>query len=184
MDLFGIFVLLHIVCVVVWVGGGFTLLVAAETMRINRGTHGMMAVIDAVALLGPRLFVPVSALTVVFGALAAWFGPGFSELWVILGLVGFAATFLNGLLLIKPRAEKMAAMIAKEGENSPSLIPVAANLIMIARFDYVMLALVIVDMVLKPTTDDIWGLTAMAAVLVIGAALVFRSAARGQPATV
>lgn len=126
-------------------------------MRRNRGPQAMMAVVDAVALLGPPLFVPISALTVVFGVIAAGLGQSFSELWVILGLVGFAATFLNGLLLIKPRAEKLSALIAKEGPESPVLIPFAENLIMIARFDYVMLALVVVDMGLKPSYGDVWG---------------------------
>lgn len=139
-------------------------MVAAETMLRKRGASGMMAIIDVVALLGPPLFVPISALTVGFGAITVWIGSALSELWVILGLVGFAATFLNGVLRIKPRADRLSAMIAKHGADSPALIPLAEDLLMILRIDYVVLALVVADMVLKPALTDTGDLIAMAAV--------------------
>ena len=183
MDWFSLFKLLHVICAVIWVGGGFTLLVAAEIMRRKRGSRGMMAVVDAVALLGPPLFVPVSALTIVFGVFTAWFGVGFAELWVLLGTLCFLATFLDGLLMIKPRAEKMSAVIAAEGPDSPRLLPAADTLLKIARFDYVMLALVIVDMVVKPSPGNVWLLAAMGVVLVVGAFLALGSALRAQPVT-
>lgn len=174
------FKFLHIVAAIIWIGGGFALLVAVEVVAKKRGAGQSMAIVDAVALLGPGFFVPVSLLTVIFGALAAWFGPGFSTLWVNLGFVGFAATFLNGLLLIKPRAEAIAALAEKEGPNSPKLIAPSRTLVTIARFDYVMLFLVVADMVYKPSLSDVWVLVAMAVVLVAGAIWVFSSVSRQQ----
>ncbi len=174
--------LLHVFFAIVWVGGGFTLLFAAEVARRKQGSRGTMAVVDIVALLGPSLFVPVSLLTVVFGVATAWLGGLFSQVWVVLGLVGFAATFLNGLLLIKPRAAKLSAMGAEKGKDDPELVPFADNLLMIVRFDYVILALVVADMVLKPTSGDAWELAAMAALLVVGAASTLVRRMGRQPA--
>ena len=34
---------------------------------------------------------------------------GFDQLWIVLGLVGYALTFLTGLLVIKPRGERLRA---------------------------------------------------------------------------
>ncbi|MDA3912761.1 hypothetical protein [Oleiagrimonas sp.] len=173
--------LLHVFFAIVWVGGGFTLLYAAEIARRKHGSSGVMAVVDIVALLGPPLFVPFSLLTVMFGAAAAWIGGEFSLLWVNLGLVGFAATFLNGILLIKPRAEKLSAMGAEMGKDHPGLVPLAENLLTIARFDYVILLLVVADMVLKPLPGNTWELATMDALLVIGMAFTLIPGMRRPP---
>lgn len=175
--------LLHVLFAIVWVGGGFTLLYAAGIARRKHGSGGVMAVVDIVALLGPPLFVPVSLLTVIFGAATAWVGGEFSLLWVNLGLVGFAATFLNGIVLIKPRAEKLSAMGAQMGKEHPELVPFADNLLTIARFDYVILLLVVADMVLKPLPGNTWELTGMAILLVIGMAFTLLPGIKRQPAT-
>ncbi len=182
MSWYAILELLHVSCAIVWVGGGLTLLIAAEVLRSKQGQSAVMPVVEIVALLGPPLFVPVSLLTVVLGAATAWVGGDFSQLWVILGLAGFVATFLNGVLMIKPRAEKLAVLAAEKGKDSPDLVPFAANLLTIAHFDYVVLALVVADMVLKPTFGDVWELTAMAAILVIGALTTLSKATLRQAA--
>lgn len=171
MDWYALFKFLHVLSAVLWVGGGFMLLLAAEVRKARRGVEAAMPIVDATAMLGLPFFVPISLATLVFGAIATWFGPGFTELWVILGLAGFAATFLNGLLMIKPRADAMAAILESEGPDSPRLIPIAMELSVISRFDYVMLFLVIADMTLKPVTDSLVLLAVMAAVLAAGAAL-------------
>ncbi|MGA7296470.1 MAG: DUF2269 family protein [Rhodanobacteraceae bacterium] len=162
--------LLHVFFAIIWVGGGFTLLFAAEIARRKHGPGGAMAVVDIVALLGPPLFVPVSLLTVASGVITAWIGGEFSQLWVSLGLAGFVATFLNGVLLIKPRAEKLSAMGAAKGKDNPALVPFADNLLTIVRFDYVILTLVVADMVLKPMSGNWVELSGMAVLLVIGMA--------------
>jgi hypothetical protein len=61
--------------------------------------------------LATRLFIPASLTVVVFGiALViesdAW---TFEYLWIVLGLVGFAATFVTGLFMIKPASERIGA---------------------------------------------------------------------------
>ncbi len=180
---YAILELLHVACAIIWVGGGLTLLIAAEVSRRKQGPGAATPVIEIIALLGPPLFVPVSALTVVFGAATAWIGGDLSQLWVILGLAGFVATFVNGLLMIKPRAEKLSVLVAEKGKDNPDLVPFAENLLMIARFDYVVLVLVVADMVLKPTYSDVWELATMAAVLVIGALMTLSRVLLRQPAT-
>ena len=46
-------------------------------------------------------------------------GPwAFDQLWVLLGLAGFAATFLTGLLVIKPHSERIAADLDRDGDDA------------------------------------------------------------------
>ncbi len=182
MNSYALFELLHVLCASVWVGGGFTLLYAAGVARRKRGPSGVMPVVDIVALLGPPLFVPIALLTVVFGVAAAWIGGQLHQLWAMLGLAGFVATFLNGVLLIKPRAEALASMAQAKGAEHPALLPHADKLLMIARFDYVMLLLVVAVMVLKPAPGDVWELSVLAALLVVGTAFTLVPGMKRQPA--
>ncbi|MCU4653262.1 DUF2269 family protein [Roseibacterium sp. SDUM158016] len=173
-------VLLHVIFVIMWLGGGLALLVGAEVMRRKRGPASVLVVVDIVALLGPGYFVPISILTLLTGLVAAWMGPGFGELWVALGIAGFAATFLTGILLIKPRAEKLAASTTGGQVPQGVLLGQADNLVTIARFDYVVLFLVVAVMVLKPAATDIAVLGAMAAAAAIGARLTIVKGLRGE----
>lgn len=182
MDLQTFAVTVHILCVILWVGGGLTLLLGAELARRKHGDAGALPIVDVVALLGPVYFVPVSLLTVLSGAAAAWFGPGFGALWIILGLVGFAVTFLTGLLVIKPRAEAIAAL-ARDGEaDQGKLLAKSLDLLTIARFDYVVLLLVVLVMVLKPAASDTGLLGGVAVVAVIGAMVTLVKGMRSQRA--
>lgn len=181
MDLFALLVLLHVLCAIAWVGGGFTLMVAVELLRRRRGPADMMVVIDAVALLGPPFFVPLSLMTVLSGVGAASLGYGFTELWILLGLAGFAATFVTGFFGLKPRAERLSAMMQTQQGVTPAIAAAADELVNIARFDYVMLGIVVAVMVLKPDATAVWTLALMAAALVLGAFLTLGRARR--PAT-
>jgi hypothetical protein len=174
-------VAIHIVCVILWVGGGITLLLGAELAGRRRGAKSLLTVVDVVALLGPTFFVPVSLLTLLSGVTAAWFGTGFVQLWVILGLVGFTATFLTGFMVIKPRAEEIAALMSEAGTPPDMLARKARDLVTITRFDYVVLILVVLVMVLKPSASDVVLLAAMAAAVVAGAMLTL---VKGMRATV
>jgi hypothetical protein len=62
-------------------------------------------------------------------------------------------------------------------------VPFADNLLTIARFDYVILLLVVADMVLKPLPGNTWELTGMAILLVIGMAFTLLPGIKRQPAT-
>ena len=171
MSLFTLFEVLHVLCAILWVGGGFTLMVAVEVLRRRRGARDMMVLIDTVALLGPPFFVPLSALTVLFGAATAWLGYGFTEMWVLLGLAGAAVTSLTGFLCLKPRAERLADMMQRDEGMTARTLAAAEELVHIARFDYVMLGCVVAVMVLKPTEGDTMILAVLAGILVIGAML-------------
>ena len=104
-----------------------------------------------------------------------------SDAWVILGLVGFAATFCTGNFVIRPTADAIAA---HEGQGRRDLALAAGNKLMkVAKFDYVMLFTVIADMVLKPEWSDVIVLAIMALVIAGGAALFLVPALRTETAT-
>ncbi|MDP5084372.1 MAG: DUF2269 family protein [Yoonia sp.] len=181
MTSYDIAVTIHIVCVILWVGGGITLLLGAELARRRRGASGVLPIVDTVALLGPTFFVPLSLLTLLSGVAAAWVGPGFSHLWVLLGLIGFAATFLTGFVVIKPRAEEISVLMADADTQPAVLLQKSVDLMTIARFDYVVLVLVVLVMALKPTASDVAALTGLAVFAVLGAMMTLAKGMRPRP---
>jgi len=76
--------------------------------------------------------------------------------------------------MIKPESERIAAELDREG-LTPGAAHAISRLFTLMRIDYTVIGLVIADMTLKPTADDVFTLLLMAAVLVIVVALVLRS---------
>jgi hypothetical protein len=102
-------------------------------------------------------------------------GPwAFDQLWVLLGLAGYAVTFLTGFLMIRPESERIGADLARDG-MTPAVAAQIGRLFTRMRIDYTVIGLVVADMTLKPTGDDLLTLLLMAAALAIVVALVLRS---------
>jgi hypothetical protein len=123
-----------------------------------------------------KIFIPSGLLLLLFGVLMVLEGPwSFGDLWIVLGLVGYAATFVSGLFIIRPEADRIAAAIERDGGMTAGSAAATAQMFRHMRIEYVVIAVVIADMVLKPTADDVGTLAAMAAVVAVGAVLTFRS---------
>ncbi|HSK38990.1 MAG TPA: hypothetical protein VK943_04410, partial [Arenibaculum sp.] len=97
-----------------------------------------------------------------------------TDLWIVIGLAGYAATFLIGRLIFKPTSERLAATVARDG-ITPAALEEGRGMLKVARLDYAVMLVVIADMVFKPTFADTALLTAMAVVLLAGAAAAFGS---------
>src|SRR5215208_6099184 len=175
MTLYEFLLFVHIAATVVWVGAGLCSLVLAIGYDRDGDEPAIRRFLADQERLATRLFIPASLTVVIFGiALViesdAW---SFEYLWIVLGLVGFAATFATGLFMIKPASERIGAAMEREGGRlTPELRTDIRKLIVMARLDYVTLFLVIADMVVKPTGDDVGVLIGMAVILVAGVAYI------------
>jgi uncharacterized membrane protein len=164
------FFLLHIIVVIIWLGAGFTmdlLFLRAERTRnpAELGKTGEMQ-----EWLVPRVFIPFGLLTLVLGILLVWDGPwSFGDLWILIGLAGWIASFGVGFLFIRPQGERMEEIVAKYGPTSVEAQRQARLLGVVSRVQLLALFLVVADMVLKPTSDDPWTLLVLAAILVAAA---------------
>jgi uncharacterized membrane protein len=165
--------LLHVVFAIIWLGGGMCLLILAVMAERTRNDAELVRIVQNVIWMSQMVFIPTALLTVLFGVVAVYLGRSFTELWVLAGLAGFAWTFLIGVAVIKPRAERLVARIAKEGVT-PSTVDDARQMIQIAKFDFVLLFLIVALMVLKPTAGDVGILTVMAAIVALAAFLFYR----------
>jgi uncharacterized membrane protein len=181
MTRYEILLFLHISAAIIWIGAGFLLNVQGARADMRGDQEGIRRVLEDAGAFANILFIPASLAAFVTGLLLVLDGPwSFDQLWIVLGLAGFAATFATGLFVLKPRSEKLAALVERDGGLSPEALAAARQLMFLGRTDYIVLFLVVADMTLKPTKDDVGTLVAMAAILVAGVAYVMvkaRSAA-------
>ncbi|HYZ27893.1 MAG TPA: DUF2269 family protein [Thermoleophilaceae bacterium] len=172
----------HVTAAIVWLGAGVMIqILGARAMRA-RDDEFVGRLFGEAGSLGKVLFIPASLTVVAFGILMVVDGPwDFEPLWIVLGLAGYAATFVTGAFILGPRAEKAAARAEREGGISPSIAAEMRRVLVLGRIDTVVLFLVVAVMVTKPTGDDVGILAAMLAILVGGTGLTI-AIARGAEA--
>jgi predicted integral membrane protein DUF2269 len=189
MTVYELLLFIHVAASITWIGAGFLSLVLATTYDRESDEAAIKRFLHDQEWLAMRLFVPSSLIVVVFGiALViesdAW---TFGYLWIVLGLIGYGATFVTGFFVLRPASERVGQEMERQGGRlTPELRAQIRKLIVTARVDYVTFALVVLDMVAKPTGDDTGLLVAMAAILVAGIAYIVvsvRAIDAQQPAT-
>jgi uncharacterized membrane protein len=180
MDFYTIFKFLHVACAIAWIGGGVTLFAMAVFAATRKDDQELLSILKGFGYMANRWFVPSSLLTLLFGIVMAFLGNLWSDAWIVLGLLGFAATFGTGHFVMRVKAIEAGRLI-EEGKIAEAA-DVGRSVINVAKFDYVMLFSVVALMVLKPAWTDFVTLGVFAAVLA-GAAALFLIP-RGQRAAI
>lgn len=176
MEAYSVLKLVHVLSAIVWVGGGFVLVLLGIVARRAQSEADLMAVLRQVGFVGPRLFLPASLATLVSGLATVLAGGIAWEAWLVLGLAGTFATAVFGHFVLRPRAERAMAFLPDRHRRREG-IEASAELFALARIDYALLFSVVALMVLKPGWDDIAILGVLAAT-VAAAALMTRLGAR------
>jgi hypothetical protein len=161
----------HIAAIVLWLGGGSLSVFSAVKAERAHNAADFTRVLGDTVFFSMRLFIPAGLVAFACGLVMAHLAELFSELWIWIGIAGFVVTFLTGALVIRPRAEKLLALI-RSGHPAADVFGPGREIVAIAKFDYVMLFTIVSDMVLKPGPADTAVLAAMA-VVVVGAGVVF-----------
>lgn len=181
MGWYTVFKFLHVVFAIAWLGGGLAqILLGMRASRAGDDAESIRVIRDVIYL-ASRVFIPASAGALVAGVAMVLLGRHWSEEWIILGLIGFAATFATGNFIIKPRADRLIALHEAQGATPP-VVALGQEILAIAKFDFVMLFTVVADMVFKPLWSD-WFVVLAMVVVIVAAALLFLRPLRGpQPA--
>ena len=130
---------IHVMAIAIWVGAAFLQLVQAgradETRRLSVLAEAQFA--------GAKVFPVASGFALLTGLamVIESEGVGFGDLWVGLAIAGWLASSIIGAVFIDRHVK--AAM---EGDAAAY-----GRILTIARVDLLILLLVIVDMVVKPT---------------------------------
>ena len=143
---------LHVLAVVVWVGGDVTLTTLGIVFE-RKGDGDALATLGKLGgWIGPRLYTPV--LFAVFGlgvALVEKGSWGWNHFWIDFAIAGWGATATLGIAFIGPELGRIGALAEQIGPDSPEVGRRVTRLFMIFRGQTVTLMLIVIDMVTKPT---------------------------------
>ena len=173
MSYYEVLLFVHIATAAVWLGSGFFLqMLVWRAGRVNDGPL-LQGVASNSGWLAQRIFIPASLAVLVAGVLLTIEGPwSFGDLWIVLGLAGYAISFLVGILFIEPEGKRIAAAM-QAGDVGRSAFHVA-RINAVSRIELVVLYLVLAAMALKPEGGD-------TLTLVLGAAALLAALAYWTP---
>lgn len=145
------FLAVHIIFVVIWIGGGMLLTLFGILAERARDSAQLVQIANMAAFAGERIFAPASIVVLAMGiSMVLNAHLGFGHFWIIFGLLGFATTLVLGIGVLGPMSKKVSALLADKGPDDPETQAAVSKILLIARADIAMLFLVIVDMVTKP----------------------------------
>jgi uncharacterized membrane protein len=148
---------LHVLAAIVWVGGGIFVQIYATRLRGANDPARLARFARDVEFFGTRVFAPASGLALLMGVAMVLYSPFiyWSETWIIVGLVGFAATFITGSFFLGPESGRVAKAFDSEGPESPAVQASIKRIFAISRIDQVVLVIVVLDMIFKPGTKGL-----------------------------
>ncbi len=147
-----VFKAIHVAAAVVWVGGGAGLTIMALLAQRTNDTALLLSLGKQAAFLGERIFTPASFIALGFGiAMVEKVHWGWGVFWIDFALAGWALSTLIGIGYLSPASKKLNALMATKQPDDPEVRGAIGTLIGVARFDVVLLVLIVLDMAAKPT---------------------------------
>lgn len=143
---------LHVIAIVIWVGGDVTLTTAGIVFE-RRGDAETMATLGKVgSWVGLRVYTPAAFAAFAFGVALMTQGVwDWSQSWIVLGLAGWAIATGVGVLFVGPELARIDRAAAEHGPESAEVARRVRRLFTVFRFDTVLLILIVLDMTVKPT---------------------------------
>jgi uncharacterized membrane protein len=148
---YALFKVVHVALAVFWVGGGLTITVYALRAERVADPAEMAMIARQAAFVGERFFAPAGLLVLAMGiGMVVNLGLDWGSFWIVAGLVGYAITFLTGLLVLGPQAKRIGQLLETKGATASETQAAIRRILLVARVDEGLLLLVVADMVLKP----------------------------------
>ena len=118
-DWYAFFKWVHVTGAVLWVGGGLALTILALWAERKQDPAEMALLARRAAFIGERVFAPVGLLVLLAGiGMVVNLHLDWGTSWIVIGLVGYAITFLTGLLVLGPQAKRIGRLIETVGAEA------------------------------------------------------------------
>jgi uncharacterized membrane protein len=147
-----IFLALHVLAVIIWVGGDITLTTLGIVFEQKQDGPTLAALGRMGTWIGTRVYTPALFFVLGFGvALVEKSGQPWDQFWIIFGLVGWSLATVIGIGFVGPELGRIDAAAQQFGPESPEVAQRVKRLFTIFRFDTALLMLIVIDMAAKPT---------------------------------
>jgi len=162
----------HVLAAVLWVGGGFATIVAGIVLAGRSTAQTQLAIVQAVVLLAPRLFIPASIFTLASGV-TLLFAAGWGwQPFTVLGLAGVIFTAGFGATVLGPSCER--ALKLAETHGPEAAIPALRRVQRLAMMDYAVQFAIVFLMVAKPGWSDLAVFGGIGSVIALAALAALR----------
>lgn len=162
----------HVLAAVLWVGGGFTTIIAGFVLSGRSTAQTQLAIVQAVVLLAPRLFIPASIFTLASGVTLLFVAGWGWQPFTVLGLAGVIFTAGFGALVLGPSCERALKLADTHGPEAA--IPSLRRVQRLALMDYAVQFAIVFLMVVKPTWSDFAVFGGIASVIALAALAALR----------
>ncbi len=148
---YALFRVVHVTGAVFWVGGGILLTVLGVRAEMSSDPTEIVTLARWAGWVGERLFAPASGIVFAMGiAMMININWGWGKFWVVVGLIGFASTFVTGIAFLSPQSKRVHELSETKGATAPETIAAIKRILLISRIDIGVLLIVVADMVTKP----------------------------------
>jgi uncharacterized membrane protein len=151
MTLYETLVLIHIVMVAVWVGGGivtqhFASLILREGDPIRIGGFSR-----DIAWISTRITLPAAAILLLSGVWAASEGNwDFGAAWISIAFTVWIVAVVAGLVLVRPEYARIESLLPALGTNGDAVAQRLRRILLFSRIELVLLLIAVWAMVVKP----------------------------------
>ena len=141
----------HVLAVVVWVGGAIMHLALMALARRSGEREHMLWLLRYDDRLGPLLYVPAALVVLGAGVGLTLEGPwSFGEGWIVAGLVLLGVAFVGGAAFFIPAGARLRRLVAAEGETAEVTQRHMHLIERVALLDLLVLVAAIYVMTVKP----------------------------------
>jgi uncharacterized membrane protein len=151
-DSYNVYKALHVIAVVVWVGGDVTLTTLGIVFERRRDGEALAQLGKLGAWIGVHVYTPALFAVLGFGiALMQKVGYPWDVFWVDFALVGWAIAAVVGVGFVGPELGRIDRAAREHGPDSEAVRRRVQRLFTIFRFDTALLILIVIDMTAKPS---------------------------------
>jgi uncharacterized membrane protein len=152
MTWYELFLFVHILMAIVWVGGGTMIQLMALRVLPQRDAVRTAGFAGDVEQIGMKVFTPasllllVSAIGLMLNDASPW---DWGEPFVSLGLLVWVISFLAGVLYLGPTSGKIKRSIEETGPTSEQSLRLIGNVLRYSRIELLLLLVVVFMMTVK-----------------------------------
>ena len=151
MSMYELWLAVHILCAVLWVGGGVSVHILGRWTMKSGDAERMVAFNHDAVKLGNRFYAPLAIVLIIAGiGLVEEVGYAYSDLWITLGFLGWFFSLAVGIGYYSRQGRKIDAAIASEGPSSAAAVDGIRQVLLVNSIEILVLVLIVIDMAIKP----------------------------------
>ena len=149
--MYDLYLAVHILCAVLWVGGGVSVHVLGRWVAKEGDPERMVAFNRDAVKLGNVFYAPLALVLIVVGVLLVEeVGYEYSELWIALGFLGWLFSLAVWLGFYAQESRKVEAAVLADGPASERAQAGISRILLVNAIEITVLVLVVIDMAVKP----------------------------------